>query len=263
MAKRIPQMDEILAVAATRGANSEAPYLWKDLVGAWPLQEGEGPKAYDVSGYGRHGTVIGPVQWTSHEALGRCWYSNGIDQQYIQASPLYITDVYSASIWIFVEELFPSYPHFFSWGFFRQPLYYESGITVRVYTDTSPMLYLGSNINPTGALHHAAWTYDGSTACLYVDGRRTNSGARTGPMSVSNSPVIIGSTKYKFRGYEALAQSYHRALSASEVGQLYEDPWAMYRIRPKVFRVAALPEEPTIFRRRLGKYKLGSRELIT
>jgi len=53
----IPTFSEIQAVAQSRGADSCAPGLWKDLVGFWPLAAGGGATAYDISGYGNHGTL--------------------------------------------------------------------------------------------------------------------------------------------------------------------------------------------------------------
>jgi len=47
----------MLAVAHTHGAGSEAPELWDGLVGLWPLAAGGGVDAYDLSGYGNHGTL--------------------------------------------------------------------------------------------------------------------------------------------------------------------------------------------------------------
>jgi len=38
----IPSFSEISAVAQGRGGDSQAPGLWRGLVGAWPLQEPRG-----------------------------------------------------------------------------------------------------------------------------------------------------------------------------------------------------------------------------
>ena len=43
--------------AESHGDLSDAPHLWRGLAGAWPMQEGGGVKAFDVSGYGNHGTL--------------------------------------------------------------------------------------------------------------------------------------------------------------------------------------------------------------
>lgn len=52
-----PSFSESLAVAMTRGADSDAPHLWNNLVAYYPFLQGGGKDLFNVSGYGKHGAL--------------------------------------------------------------------------------------------------------------------------------------------------------------------------------------------------------------
>jgi hypothetical protein len=73
--------------------------------------------------------------------------------------------------------------------------------------------------------HHFAVTYDGSDLTIYVDGALDISAARSGTISHTNAPVAIGTnsdiTYRYFNGLLDEVRIYNRALSATDVAQLY------------------------------------------
>ncbi len=55
----------VLGIAVTNTANADP-----GLVGWWRLDEGSGTTAYDSSGNGRHGTLLGNPQWVTGKIGG-------------------------------------------------------------------------------------------------------------------------------------------------------------------------------------------------
>jgi|GEM_PF-1101174 len=78
--------------------------------------------------------------------------------------------------------------------------------------------------------HHVAYTYDNATAqqALYVDGAQVSSGATIGPMDYDSNPMQIGADiengipAYFFAGAIDEVSLYSRALSAAEIGTIYQ-----------------------------------------
>ena len=76
-----------------------------------------------------------------------------------------------------------------------------------------------------GTWHHAAATYDGTNAFIYVDGFRGSATTRTNLLAVNTASLLIGrddccSGRY-FNGVIDEASLYSRALSAEEITALY------------------------------------------
>jgi len=89
-----------------------------------------------------------------------------------------------------------------------------------------------------GALYHAVATYDGITQRLYINGALDASLTATTAIPTSAIYMGFGTDAYagaNYGGYRTLpgtiplARLWSRALSATEVAQLYTDPYAMFQ----------------------------------
>jgi len=93
--------------------------------------------------------------------------------------------------------------------------------------------------------NHIAATYDGSTVRLYVNGREANTGSLTGTLIASGNDFHFGvnansSDVPVFSWYDGSLGDicyYNRALTQSEITQLYVDPSALFRLKPQPFVV--------------------------
>jgi hypothetical protein len=79
-----------------------------------------------------------------------------------------------------------------------------------------------------GRFHHLAGTYDGNMMRLYVDGVLVFSQAATGSIQACTTPLLLGAgynngtVDYYTKGLLDEAAIYNRALSASEIQNLYK-----------------------------------------
>ena len=271
---RVPSMDEIMEVAQSRGAFSEAPWLWNGLAGAWPLQEGAGVVVKDVAGTndGLLQNMDPATSWTRGQ-LGRAMFFSG-SPRYVSlrdvpvvwppfsvvawirytstVSHLGIVNTFSGadSAWsLSVRGVFPQ-AFCFRWyntsggdGALRDTpgytlpinVWHQLGVTYPGGSGKSITLYQNGVVAPTGQ-----WVGDGSN------------------LRVPDNATIGRGVSY-FIGDIAHVLIYKRILSASEVRELYADPWAMYRLRR---RVSPVPRIPAFIKRRSLGLRAGSREAV-
>jgi hypothetical protein len=96
------------------------------------------------------------------------------------------------------------------------------------------MLWVGDNTNKylrttqtvnDGRWHFITGTYDGTTATLYIDGKSAASRAGTNELNNTTSNLTVGvyndGLTGPFNGFIDDARIYNRALSATDVRQLY------------------------------------------
>jgi len=84
-----------------------------------------------------------------------------------------------------------------------------------------------------GKVHHVVGTWDGTTVKLYIDGRLNGSVSFSGSIKQSASPLQFGKSQHAsaFSYFTGLINNvfvYERALSESEVTQLYTNPYQMF-----------------------------------
>ena len=76
----------------------------------------------------------------------------------------------------------------------------------------------------TGVWYHAAFTYDGSTVRVYLDGKQKASESYAGVLNTTSAPLLIGAVggpgNSGFDGLIDEVMVFDRALSAGEVAQL-------------------------------------------
>jgi hypothetical protein len=252
-------MDEIWEVSEVRGANSEAPHLWEGLVGAWPLQEGGGSIVWDVSGNRNNGTpqntsLLGSWKLTPR---GCGVLLDGVDDYITVPINHYVTKPFSLVAWcsIITRTTWRS-----AMGIKINTQPYQTPFYLIVRRDDGNKEYCfewNGDVNSPGDIVRGTSQFpDGinmlggmatyERVYVVLNGEIKNSSPRTRafPTAVSPYYTLIGSSSYdnqdygqygaQLHGEIVLAQIYGRPLSASEWAELYADPWAMYRVRPRV-----------------------------
>jgi len=226
--------------------------LSEGLVAYWPMDEGSGGIARDVSGNGNDGALLGGAAWeTANTAAGAaCINFNGTDAL-VEVEPF---DVVGGGItlaaWINATSFTIGDARIISkaveWGsndhFWMLSTTDDNHITrFRLRTDDGqdvPTLKASSGELEAGVWAHVAAVWDGTDMKLYVDGQDVGSQAKGGS-AVATDPgvkIAIGSqptdafatdpshvAKY-FHGLIDEVAVYNRGLSANEIGELMAGP---------------------------------------
>ena len=216
--------------------------ILRGCVGWWPLNDGAGTKAKDISAYSNDFTNTGGVTWGATDK-GTAADFNGTSGTYIRggtsllASPSAIT----VSAWAKLDTYNSSTGHGIvsRWGSGSSGnqflLYYPAFSNgPRFFVTNSSTNYIAqsstSSTGFTGRYVHFVGTWDGTDVKLYIDG--TEDATTTGPASVNsgNSDYIeIGNyvvNSFCMDGQIQNVRVYDRALTATEVSRLYTEPWA-------------------------------------
>ena len=226
--------------------------LAKGLVGCWPFNEGGGDKAYDLSGYGNHGTLKNmafPPTITSGWNPGR----NGMVLNFGGTND-YIDCGANASLNLGASDI----PHSLELRFKRadsdtnQFLLRKSGApgsgnncVFLAFSTVSPVnrlrmnLYDGVNdrnwytntVFNDKKWHHVVATRVNTVISLYVDGVLETSSSQTlGDCSNPSAPLRIGSMKDDgyFAGSIDYVKIYNREVIANEIQHLYIDPYCIF-----------------------------------
>jgi putative heme-binding domain-containing protein len=210
----------------------------RELAGHWPLDDGSGLLARDISGLSRHGKLNEP-SWGNSEEHGATLQFNGQDT-HADLGPLDLEyPSFSVAAWIRPESFLPSgadnriiskatgdseQAHYWMLSTFRSG---EVRLRFRLKTagHTSTLIASSGTIR-TGAWSHVAGTYDGSMMRLFLNGLEVGTLPKTGPIDRDpNTPVWIGANpKTKpprpFHGAIRDVRLYNRALSEDDLRHL-------------------------------------------
>ncbi len=224
----------------TRGIrlNKSHP-LARGLVGCWLFNEGSGNKVFDLSGNGNTGTFQSTTSWSSGK-FGPAIVLNG-SSDYIQISDSSIFDFpdeFSISVWVNASVLNADKSVLMryntssknGYGLFIQdsPNVWEFAVYVGGSADIAR-----SDSAPTSGWHHLVGvrTVTGSLI-LYLDGiRQATTGSMSGAIDAA-SDLLIGRRSHQadryFSGLVDVPAIFNRALSVSEITQLYREPFCMF-----------------------------------
>jgi hypothetical protein len=200
------------------------------LVAYWPLDEGTGATAADLTGNGHTGTVDGAA-WTNGQAGGALSFDGVNDRMTtLESSLLRLPGDMAVSFWMKRTGQASDWVR----------LVGKSGTCVRNYgvwvePGTGRLLFQEYDCN-TGALlnlfsitqtalntwYHVAAVIEGATAYIYVNGIWDYRVPRLVPASVTSDPVTLGDAGYPayFPGVLDEVRIYNRALTAWEVASL-------------------------------------------
>ena len=223
--------------------------LANGLVGFWPLTDGSGTTAKDISTGANDGVGQGGVNWDS-SSIGTVFASDKTTDSYFVSN-------YSASGQSAISLSFWFIYNFdgdsaTGWnGLFRngdssngvlQVYHHKTNNELRFSVGTAGgatgFNTAESGSWTTGAVYHAVFTYDGTTGKVYLNGSEQSSGTHSFPGNIktlASQPFNIGvavippdssaAGSTTLDGDIQNVRVYDRALSAAEVATLYYRPW--------------------------------------
>ena len=244
---------------AKNASESANPNLWKGLVGAWMPSFGvTGGTLKDVSGNGNDGTLtfMQPNGWEWTKNGSSLKFDGGND--YVDINPDHANSAIGSQVSIealvFPRQInhyrvigggqdttFIRYSCSFNVGALSNQFGFDLEATsgqVRLFTSASSYLNKWS---------HLVGTYDGNTARLYLNGRYKAGSSATSGNVVDFDGIVLGrdinlSAGRVFYGFMSLFRIYNRALSPSEIKQLYLNPAAPFQ--KKTTTVVSVPVAP-------------------
>jgi hypothetical protein len=172
-----------------------------NLIGFWTLDQTSGATAYDASGNGNDGTLMGDPKWTVGNIGGALELDGTEDYVDCGNGDVFnVTQQVTLAAWVKADSSF-SYP---DW----------SGIIMRggPNIDTFALYYNGPSqqvgFKTTGSdpawmavpadglfddqWHHVAATYDGSIKIIYLDGEQIGTMASAGSIETSTGRLLLG-----------------------------------------------------------------------
>ncbi|MCD6229962.1 MAG: DUF2341 domain-containing protein, partial [Candidatus Diapherotrites archaeon] len=196
------------------------------LVGSWHFSEGSGSVARDSSGNGNDGTLANGPVWVAGK-FGNGLQFDGVDDKVITQNYDYAANSpISVALWFYSSVNSNSYGDSYSSLVDHAPdgnsgLWFGAGVGSNVnklgmYTGSTYIV--GSTEYSLGNWHYAVFTYDGTTATIYLDGVFNGSAVST--TSGSNRPFYIGGLGGwygRFKGLIDEVKIYDRALSQAEI----------------------------------------------
>jgi len=232
----VPGTNPTYAATFTDTCGGPTPVLSLDF------EEGQGTIAADGSGNGNDADLLNGATWGSGMFGGGLTVDGVNDVAAVADSPSLnqFTDELTVAAWVNRPSTATG------WGILASR---QHGTTIHdqffigfkdgvpkfgVHTAVGGMTPKpGTGSTPLGQWAHLAGVYDGSHVALYVNGVLRQSLAKSGPISASSRPVLIGANA---NGVDPLAANenlradvdevrlYSRALSAAEIGALAAGP---------------------------------------
>lgn len=191
------------------------------LQGFWPLSDGDGTTAVDLSGNGNNGTLNGGADWGS-TSKGTSYQGDGVDGTSVSLPGSATSQPITISCW---GRFTDTYAYFFDGPNATDRLaLYRHNSQLSYFAGVSEV-NIGTGYND-GEWHHFVIVYDGASSAAYVDGVFKVSGSAG---TNQYNGLLVGS-RYSNTGANSgniqNLRVYDRALSASEISRLYQDPWA-------------------------------------
>jgi hypothetical protein len=198
------------------------------LVGYWPMDEGTGSRANDMSGRGNKGTITNP-SWVAGK-FGKGLNFNG-SSSYITAgsgSSLEVSDTVTLSAWVKSPDWHPTavWRAIFdkgSYGIYVQPS--SNVLRFQLVLTTTGIVTVDSNALNTNQWYHVVGTYDKNAGAnnlkIYINGVLHNSSTQSNSVVAGN---VLNMGLYSgnyFNGTMDDLRVYNRALTLSEISDLY------------------------------------------
>lgn len=223
--------------------------LAQGLVGAWAFYEGSGDKLYDLSGNGHDGTLTNmdpATDWVAGQ-YGWALDFDGSDDAVSMGDVLRFDRFDPFSLVVIQQAAVVSPSTVQNIINKSQPADPFRGYSLNTQGNIAGDPYRFTHTNHGGDLirvdfprsndllrHVVVVTYDGSSTAAgvkgYEDGQAKTITVQADSLTnttLSDEPLRLA--KSSFAGRLHFAAIYNRALSPAEVGQLYHDPFAMYR----------------------------------
>jgi hypothetical protein len=209
--------------------------LSKGLVGYWLFNEGAGSRANDISGYGNHGTLKNMAPnaqnsgWVGSKLGGALNFDGtddcincGIDSSLgLTAEFTIVCTIKPATI--------NNYDTIIGKSVFRWHLGLHGNSGIQVYVNNANELSTPANTIIVENEYHVVWVHSQSYGDLiFIDGVESASGDLPDVGADPTQLITIGADNgaggYRYHGNINHVMIYDRALSESEIEQLYQDP---------------------------------------
>ncbi len=222
----------------TLAATLKLPPSNLGLVGYWSMDEGSGTLAKDSSGNKNNGTLTGSPNWATGKLGNALSFTGSNYVEFSNSSSLSVSgNQITVSVW--VKPTAGDYRTILSKGYSSS----DGGYAIRMSRDSEPTKAFFQVYNSSGTIgsagtysnikngvwSHLIGTYDGSQVCFYVNGVLDGAcGALTGNIKTNSLPVRLGKlstsggTTEFYVGLIDDARVYNRAISATEIKQLYQ-----------------------------------------
>ena len=205
------------------------------LVAHWKLDDGSGTAAFDSSGNGYDGELIGDAAWTTGRIGGALVFDGNEDHVEItDSNELVITDQITVAAWIKVDAFDKQWQAIVTKGDSSWRLQRNAGKSGLEFACSGLLIpgnrwgsiYGAVDVND-GRWHHATGVYDGETLSLYIDGALDVSAEATGKIGQTDKMVLIGENCEKrgrcWNGLIDDVRIYSYGMTAEEVAALAEE----------------------------------------
>jgi Concanavalin A-like lectin/glucanases superfamily len=208
-------------------APKQASSQQDSLVAAYAFDQGSGTTAVDSSGNSLNGTISGAT-WTSSGKNGAALSFNGTSSWVTvpDAAPLDLTTGATLEAWVYPTSapnhwktiLMKEAPGLYAYALYISPAGNPAAIVV---ANGEEQGYIGSTVLPLNAWTHLAFTCDGTTLRMYVNGAQAGSAAISGAIQTSTGALRIGGNgtwpNEYFKGRIDDVRIYSRQLTAAEI----------------------------------------------
>jgi hypothetical protein len=208
------------------------------LVGYWKLDKGQGTIANDSSGQGNNGVFGNTPIWTTGR-IGGALKFDGVNDYVNFGKNIPQTSTLSAFAWIkHVPDssnrcILSRGGYSDGWRLCIDQVSFNSNpwLQLTCGSDTAPSININRydvQLTSSDTWQHVGWTWDGTTARLYLNGQEIESGTNAsctnlGIKDTSESlKAGIGRYQYLFNGTIDEIRLYDRALTSNEVKNIYD-----------------------------------------
>lgn len=202
-----------------------------NLIGWWKLDENSGDIAYDSSGEGNDGTLTS-ANFSSNSTLGKINTAlafDGVNDRVSAGSSNFgMAKNFTLMAWAFDSD--SDTGNIISNGSpwdYRMFISSSNKLYAQVsLNDTSSGYFISNATLPSEEWAHLAFTFDGSTIKIYINGSLDKSSSHIGEVQTPNNNTVYlgtyGSGEY-FQGNIDDARIYNRVLTSSEIQAIYNE----------------------------------------
>jgi hypothetical protein len=207
----------VLALALSSTASAAG------LVGWWTFDETSGNVAKDSSGKGNDGQITGTPQWVSGKIGGALQFNGSTYVNCGRSPSLNLREQITMAFWFKVQAFSNTWEAFLAKGDGAYRASRSNGTGDSVHMGITGGNYFDATTIVTGGQwHHYCGTYDGATACIYIDGKLDATRQYAGGIGDSSSyDLYIGenqqATGRMLHGVLDDVRIYDRALSEQQI----------------------------------------------
>jgi hypothetical protein len=210
-----------------------------DLAAYWKFDDGSGTTAFDSSGNGNNGVLVGDPKWVAGKFGGALEF-NGDDYVDCGNGPsLQIQDQITITFWFNVDAFSNTWEAFLAKSDSAYRASRSAGTGNATHFGAGGTSVGGGNsyfdgtiIVTGGQWHHYAATYDGTAGKIYIDGVLDVTSPGTGQISLTSSDLYIGensgATGRFLHGIMDEVRIYSRALTDTEINEVMAGAGADY-----------------------------------